>query len=77
MAVQELIDLYKTGISLGIQNVRTAMAFYGESGNSQNGIGDEMVVISDLKLPEIQGRKNCQAFEINLKSDLAFDLYIQ
>jgi hypothetical protein len=76
MQVQELIDLYKKGISLGIQNVRTAMAFYGEDGESKNGIGGEMVVIRDLRFPEIQGRKNCQTFEMNLVSDLAFELYI-
>ena len=76
MQVQELIDLYKKGVSLGIQNVRTAMAFYGEDSESKNGIGYEMVVIRDLRLPEIQGRKNCQAFEMNLVSDLAFDLYL-
>jgi hypothetical protein len=75
--VLELINLYKMGVSLGIQNVRTAMAFYGEGGNHKLGIGDETVVIKDLRLPEIQGRKHCQAFEMNLVSDLAFDLYIE
>jgi len=65
--VQELNELYDLGTALGIQNARTSLVL----------AGDEMVVIKNLKLREIKGVKNIQAFEMQLISDLNFELIIE
>ena len=63
--VQMMVEWYKKRVSLNIQNARTAMCM----------TGDEKVVITDLKLPEIKGFENTQPYEISLISDIEFDLY--
>jgi hypothetical protein len=63
--VKLLIEWYKKRVSLNIQNARTAMCM----------TGDEKVVITDLKLPEVKGFENTQPYEISLLSDIDFDLY--
>jgi hypothetical protein len=75
--VQALLDLYKSGVPVCIDNVRTAMAIPVEDNGDKNIADYEMVVVRDLKLPEVRGRQNCQAFEMNLVSDLSFDLYVE
>jgi hypothetical protein len=65
--VNELREWYERGEALEIENARASLLLDG----------NEMVVINDLKFPEIRGNKNMQAFEMNLTSDLNFDLYIE
>lgn len=65
--VSELSELYELGVSLGIENARASLILDG----------NEMVVIKSLRLPELKGMKNVQPFEMNLVSDLAFDLIIE
>ena len=76
--VQQLVELYEIGKALGIQNARTSLLF-GENfnDNSRNGGGNEMVVIRSLSFPELKGMKNVQPFEMNLVSDLDFELIIE
>jgi hypothetical protein len=62
--VSDLKELYNLNESLAIENARTSLLL------KEN----ENVVIRSLKLPEVKGRKNVQAFEIDLISDLPFSL---
>jgi len=64
--VFDLKEIYKSSESLGIQNARTSLLFEG----------NEKVVIKNLKLPELKGMKNVQAFECDLVSDIEFKLII-
>ena len=65
--VYELKKLYELGTPLGIQNARTSIIIEGK----------EQVVIKSLRFPEIKGMKHVQAFEMDLVSDNAFELYIE
>ena len=64
--VSELNELYESDDSLGIENARSSLVLGG----------NEMVVIKSLRFPELKGMKNVQPFEMNLVSDLEFDLII-
>lgn len=64
--VAELNDMYRTREAVGIENARTALVL------DEN----EKVVIKSLRFPEIQGMVGTQAFEMELVSDLPFDLYV-
>ena len=65
--VFDLKEIYKSGESLGIENARTSLLFEG----------NEKVVIKNLKVPELKGMKNVQAFELDLVSDIEFKLIIE
>lgn len=65
--VSELTRLYELSAPLGIQNARTSIIIEGQ----------EQVVIKSLRFPEIKGMKHIQAFEMDLVSDNAFELYIE
>jgi hypothetical protein len=64
--VQQLVDWYKKRVPLNIQNAKTAMCLED----------DERVIIEDLRLPEVNGYENTQPFQMSLKSDLKFTLFI-
>jgi hypothetical protein len=64
--VSELKKLYAENTALGIENARTSLLLDDS----------EKVVIKSLAFPELSGRKHCQSFEMELVSDLNFDLYI-
>lgn len=61
-----LRNWFKKRKSLNIQNARTAICL-GEN---------EKVIISDLRFPELKGFENVQPYEIKMKSDIEFSLYI-
>lgn len=62
--VADLQAIYALSESLGIENARSSLLFRG----------NEKVVLRNMKLPEIKGRKNVQAFELDLVSDIPFSL---
>lgn len=64
--VAELNHLYNLREAVGIENARTSLVLSDT----------EKVVIKSLRFPEIQGMVATQAFEMELVSDLPFDLYI-
>lgn len=66
--VHELTRLYELGTPLGIENARTSIIIIE---------GKEQVVIKSLRFPEIKGMKHIQAFEMDLVSDNAFELYME
>ncbi len=63
--VKMMVEWYRKRTALQIQNARTAICM----------TGDEKVVITDLKIPEIKGFENTQPYEISLISDIEFSLY--
>jgi hypothetical protein len=63
---QLLVDWYKKKKALYIQNVRTAICLQQR----------EKVIMSNLELKELRGFENIQPYEIQLVSDIEFDLYI-
>jgi len=65
--VFDLRKIYESGQAYKIINARTSLLLDG----------NERVVFRNLKFPEIKGRKNVQAFECDLVSDIAFSLYEQ
>lgn len=65
--VSELVELYELGGRLDIDNARTSLCMSGH----------EKIVIKNLKFPEIKGMKNIQAFELDMVSDVQFNLIIQ
>ena len=65
--VAELKELYKESGTLGIVNARTSLLLEGS----------ESVVIKSLKFPEVKGVKCAQVFEMELRSDLQFELIIE
>ena len=65
--VYALKELYEQRVALGIQNVRASLLMEGQ----------EKVVIKSLRIPELKGMKNVQAFEMNLVSDIPFTLIIE
>lgn len=64
--VSELNEMYELSESLGIENARTALVL------GQN----EKVVIKSLAFREIKGVKAAQGFEMEMVSDMPFELYI-
>lgn len=62
--VADLRNIYSLGESFEMENARTSLLF-GEN---------EKVVIRSLKLPEVKGFKNIQAFELDFVSDIPFSL---
>lgn len=64
--VSELNEMYELSESLGIENARTALVL------GQN----EKVVIKSLVFREIKGVKAAQGFEMEMVSDMPFELYI-
>lgn len=65
--VSDLRKIYESGQAYKIINARTSLLLDGS----------ERVVFRNLKFPEIKGRKNIQAFECDLVSDIYFSLYEQ
>lgn len=65
--VYELNQLKEMGVALGIENARASLLLEEK----------EMVVIKSLTFPELKGMKNVQPFEMNLVSDIEFDLIIE
>lgn len=65
--VAELNEIYTLREALGIENARTALVLDQ----------DEKVVIKSLKFTEIKGVRSAQAFEMEMVSDLPFELYME
>jgi hypothetical protein len=65
--VKQLFDLWKQNKALPIQSALTAIALSG----------NENVVITNLSLPEQQGKVESVAYEIECVSDQAFSLEIE
>lgn len=65
--VYDLNQLKEAGIAYGIENARASLLL------EEN----EMVVIKSLSFPELKGMKNLQPFEMNLVSDIKFELIIE
>lgn len=65
--VYDLNQLKVASITFGIENARASLLL------EEN----EMVVIKSLTFPELKGMKNIQPFEMNLVSDIDFELIIE
>lgn len=65
--VYDLNQLKEMGVALGIENARASLLLEDK----------EMVVIKSLAFPELKGMKNIQPFEMNLVSDIEFELIIE
>lgn len=66
-AVESLRKMYGLNLALNIENVRSAICLTGTN---------EKVIIKDLKFPELRGFENTQPYQMRLKSDVQFKLYI-
>jgi len=63
----DLNQLKEMGVRLGIENARASLLLDER----------ETVIIKSIKVPEIKGMKNVQAFELDLVSDLYFEIIIE
>lgn len=76
--VAELNDLYLLNEPLGIENARMSLVLELDKNEKSNDLkSSEMVVIKELRLPELKGMKNIQPFELNLITDFGFELIIE
>lgn len=65
--VYDLNQLKEMGVALGIENARSSLLLEA----------NEMVIIKSLNFIELKGMKNIQPFELNLISDIPFELIIE